>query len=174
MNFRWIFFLPVLLLTACLGDSVRERSLAGLDLSNMALVQELGRGLSAADRATFSTYVAVHAPSSRTFCGERLFGRDGREPQTVGEAIDMTNLREFEIRLAREEQAKPMTPAQQARFEIRFNDDQRGRASDQQTLLFAKYGPAALKTAEWAALERRKAAYAQQVAALREKTEPGV
>lgn len=173
MNFRWIFFLPVPLLAACFGEDARDRSLAGLDLSNMELVRELGRGLSSADRAMFSTYVAIHAPSSPTFCGERLVGRDGREPLTVGEAIDMTQVRDFEIRLARAKEAKPLTPAQVARRQEVFTVDQRGTLSDRQTLLFAKYGPAARSMPEWAALERRKAEYDRQLAAMRAKDSPG-
>lgn len=169
MRLRWIFLGTFLLLSACMGDAARDRSLAGLDLSNMELVRELGEGLNAADRGAFSTYVAIHAPSSPTFCGEVLVGRDGRQPLTIGEAIDMTRLREFEIQFARAEEAKPLTPAQAARRQIRFSDDQRGMLSDQQTILFAKYGSAAARTPEWAELERRKADYDRQIAEMRAK-----
>ncbi len=174
MKLRGIGVLTAALLVAgCLGNGARERSLAGLDLSNMELVRDLGEGLSGDDRAAFSTYVLIHAPSSPSFCGERLFARDGREPLTVGEAIDLTRLREFEIRLARAEEAKPLTPVQLARRQVRFTDDQRGMVSDQQTLLFAKYGAAARQTPEWAALERRKAEYERQLAEMRAKDPPG-
>jgi len=69
---------------------VRDLRLAEVDLSNAAVVQRIGQQLEPTDKVAFTTFLALHGPSSARHCGQRLAGRDGSEPQTIGDAIDFT------------------------------------------------------------------------------------
>jgi len=74
-----------LFLAAC-GRDVREVRLADVNLSDMTLVQQLGRELGPEDRTAFATYVAVHGGSDRN-CGHGPGARYGPKPETIGDAI---------------------------------------------------------------------------------------
>ena len=82
--------IPILLslfLSAC-GQNVRDLRLNEVDLSNKAAIEQIGHELSDDDRIAFTTYVLVHGPSGR-LCGTML-GRNSKQPETIGEAIDFT------------------------------------------------------------------------------------
>jgi hypothetical protein len=100
-----------LFLAAC-GQEVQDLRLAEVDLSNMTMVQRLGQRLGPADRAAFTTYVAIHAASPGRSCGLRLGGRNGKEPETIGEAIQVMHIRTAQMeRVLAEARQPPSTPA---------------------------------------------------------------
>ncbi len=72
-------------LTTCRQD-VRDLRLVELDLSEVTVVEEIGRELGDEDRRAFTTYVAVHGPSGR-LCGDML-SRGSKQPQTIGDAVN--------------------------------------------------------------------------------------
>jgi hypothetical protein len=78
-----------LLICGC-TDNVRDLRLAQVDLTNIATVREMGDSLSPPERAALLTYAAIHAPSSTGFCGKKLQDGFGQEPETIGDAIDLT------------------------------------------------------------------------------------
>lgn len=89
--------------------------LAEVDLSNMTVVQQLGSELSPADRAAFTTYVAIHAAFAAGTCGLRLGGPDGKEPETIGEAIQVMHDRTARMERALYEARQPAVAAPMAR-----------------------------------------------------------
>jgi hypothetical protein len=84
---RSVLTIFLLLFLAACGRDVRNLRLEDVDLADMAVVQSLGRELAPTDRVAFTTFVAVHAASPGRSCGVRLGGPDGKEPETIGEAI---------------------------------------------------------------------------------------
>ena len=85
----------IALLAACgSAQNVRQIPIANLDLSNMKVVTDIQSQLPTAQRPALATYALLHWPGSKAFCGHRLSDKSGHEPSTVGEAIDLTLLRE--------------------------------------------------------------------------------
>jgi hypothetical protein len=84
-----VYIVLALFASAC-TDDIRKLKLTEVDLANMAAVRELGDRLSPLERTALLTYAGIHAPSSGGFCGRRLEDRWGNEPQTVGDAIELT------------------------------------------------------------------------------------
>jgi hypothetical protein len=103
----------LLFLAAC-GQDVRSLRLAEVDLSNMTVVQQLGQQLGPADRVAFTTYVAIHAASPAGTCGLRIGGRNGREPETIGEAIRVMHVRTARMERALAEARQPSIVARPA------------------------------------------------------------
>jgi hypothetical protein len=81
-----------LFLAAC-GQDVRGLRLDEVDLSDMAEVQRLGQSLTPAERPAFATFVAIHGRAAAGNCGLTLGGREGRTPETIGEAIEAMQTR---------------------------------------------------------------------------------
>lgn len=142
---RGIVLALALLLSSCAGD-VRATRLADVDLSNMSVVRNLARRLPTNERAALATYVVRHRVTSSGFCGRKLVGHGGREPHTVGEAIDLTTSRQAED--ARREAQKP---AWAHRWEALTRE--RDRLMDRQSLLLAEHGSAAHERQDWAGLQ---------------------
>ena len=78
-----------LFLAAC-GENAHDRRLDEVDLSDMAVVQQLAQELSAADRAAFTTFAAIHGRAEAGNCGLTL---GGKKPETIGQAIQMMRIR---------------------------------------------------------------------------------
>ena len=78
-------------LAAC-GQDVRDLRLAEVDLANQTVVQRIGQQLEPADKVAFKTFLALHGPSSPRHCGQGPTGHDGRELQTIREAIEFMRL----------------------------------------------------------------------------------
>lgn len=157
--------LLVLVLAACVADP-RDRALTGLDLGDMALVQELGHGLTPADRAAFSTYVVLHVPTGRGFCGAPLLNREGNEPATVGEAIALTLEREAEERELMLAAERPPSAAELARQRMEGLLAQREQLIARKSLLFAEHGRDAENLPEWRKIERELADFDGRLAAV--------
>jgi hypothetical protein len=84
-----LLVLLAVLVSSC-TDDVRDLRLTQVDMANVAAVREIGDRLSPIERTALLTYAAVHAPSSAGFCGSKLKDSLGNEPQTIGEAIELT------------------------------------------------------------------------------------
>jgi hypothetical protein len=91
-------FVP-LCLAAC-GQDVRSLRLDEVDLTDMAQVQRLGQSLSPAERPAFTTFVAIHGRAEAGNCGLTLGGREARQPETIGEAIEAMQIRLAQVRPA--------------------------------------------------------------------------
>ena len=84
-----------LFLTAC-GQDVRDLRLDEVDLSDRAVVQQIGRQLGPADKVAFTTYLVVHGPASLRHCGHKRSGH-GKEVATIGDAIELMRLTTAQI-----------------------------------------------------------------------------
>jgi hypothetical protein len=100
-------------LSAC-GQDARSVRLGDVDLTKSATVRDVRERLSPADRPAFAIYVTRHLVYGAGFCGQRLTDTEGREPATVGEAIDQTRAREVVIAAAARQERRTLTPAEQA------------------------------------------------------------
>ena len=113
------------MLAAC-GTPPRDVRLAGLDLSQPAVVADLKQGLAPQERAALISYAVFHWPGSKNYCGRPAFAQDV-EPRTIGEAIDRTIAFEAALDRKRTAEAQPASlasrRAQQDRQLIdRFDD----------------------------------------------------
>ena len=84
-----IAILISLFLAAC-GQDVRTLRVDDVDLADMAVVQQLAQQLDAEDRTAFTTFAAIHGRAASGNCG---LTRDGRQPETIGEAIELMRAR---------------------------------------------------------------------------------
>lgn len=157
--------LPMMLLAACSPD-VRSLALAEVNLADMDVVQEIRSNLPPEDRSAFGTYVIRHAVTSPSFCGEVLVDRHGRQPQTIGEAIALTVMREEEERQERLAAKRPLTAAETVRREREFLIFQKEALIGRRTYLDSMHGPAAQQLSEWAEIEVKLADYDARLAAL--------
>lgn len=157
--------LLALAIAACAPDPL-DRSLADVDLADMETVQVIARGLSAEDRGAFSTYVALHAPTGPGFCGVRLVDDEGRDPQTVGEAIALTRARTIADEAQRRAELAPKTDAQLAHERRAFLTGQIEVLIARRSALYSQHGPAAERLPEWSVIARDMAAYERQIASL--------
>lgn len=165
--------LPIVLaflLSACAQDPLSVR-LAEVDLSDAAVMQDLARGLSPKDKAALIIYQTVHSPSSTGFCGQRLVGRDGEEPRTIGDAINLTLRREAQLRTARIEAERPKTAAELAREQWDGLIVERELLIARQSALLVNHGPAAKRLSEWNSLETKMTESDRKLAALRPEME---
>lgn len=141
----WVTLLAPGLLWACSTD-VRSTRLADVDLSDMAVVQSLGQRLAADQRAAFSNYVWQHRISSAGFCGNPLVDHQGRDPLTIGEAIDLTIARD-------REEAQRIANKPQWAYRWEELTRERDRLMDRQGLMLAQHGPGAQERPEWRTLQ---------------------
>lgn len=159
-----------LLLSAC-ADDVRGIRLEEVDLSDTAAVREIAGQLSSTDRAALLTYAALHAPSSPGFCGKRLVGASGKEPATIGEAIELTLGLQAGTPSASSEPDVAKTPAQRAGEQWDDLIIQRELVISRQSALLAEHGSAARRLREWSSLETAMRAYDQKLAVLKARME---
>jgi hypothetical protein len=135
-------------LSAC-GQDARSVRLGDVDLTKSATVRDVRERLSPADRPAFAIYVTRHLVYGAGFCGQRLTDTEGREPATVGEAIDQTRAREVVIAAAARQERRTLTPAEQTRSTRQALIERNDQLISRQALLSATKGPAAERSAEW-------------------------
>lgn len=103
---------------AC-SENLREHELSQYDFADMAVVSAVSAQLEKQDRAIFRTYAVKHLTSSAKFCGEKLVSVEGREPVTIGEAIDLTLAREArDAELRASQDLRNFSPAAQRYIRI--------------------------------------------------------
>ena len=120
---RRILVLAVSLALAGCASAPRDIALAGLDLSNPAVIAQVSEGLPQKQRAALATFALLHWPESKAYCGRPVFKGAG-QPNTVGEAIDKTI--EFENALVRkriEEKLPPSPFEQQLQYKRQLIDE---------------------------------------------------
>jgi hypothetical protein len=122
--------LMALALAGCAASRL-DTPLAGLDLNDPAVVSGLQQGLSAQDRGTLAVYALLHWPGSRAFCGDALFGADGRPPVTLGDALRLTRERERAEAAAQVARSQPRSAGEKLL-------EARDRAISERDLLLAR------------------------------------
>ena len=160
--------LSLVLLSSCATDT-RSIQLADIDFRDMRAVQDIRGGLSPKDGVAFANYVVRHRSSSSRFCGRLLTGLDGRQPETVGEAIDLAKARELEERAAAEKQSRPKHPLELAQIEWDELIAERDILIDEQTLLRAEHGPAAERSIEWTSIQTKMTEIEDRLLAIKPK-----
>ena len=126
--------------------------LGDVDLTKSAMVRDVRNRLAPEDRPAFAIYVTRHLVYGAGFCGQRLTDTEGREPATVGEAIDQTRARELVIAAAARQERRVLSPAEQARTTRQSLIERNDQLMSRQALLSATQGPAAEGSAEWKAI----------------------
>lgn len=141
-------------LAGCASDP-KTMKLAEVDLDDPNAIQEIRVRLDVPDRQAFNDFVFRHYTASAHFCGRALIRRDGKPPETVGEAITLTLIRQAKERQDTSKAARPKTPRERARE--RWDDliSERDMLIDAQALLREKHGPVAHNLSEWRATETR-------------------
>ncbi|WP_211214996.1 hypothetical protein [Novosphingopyxis baekryungensis] len=98
-----------------------------------------------------------------------MTGLDGRQPETVGEAIDLAKARELEERAAAEIQSRPKHPLELAQIEWDELIAERDILIDEQTLLRAEHGPAAERSIEWTSIQTKMTEIEDRLLAIKPK-----
>lgn len=150
---RSIIFM-CMLLAGCASD-VRDTRLADIDLRNMETVQEISARLPPAQRAAFANYVLVHNAASAGFCGRALARSDGTPPETIGEAIELSRIRDAEMRRATNGPPERTDPGEEASKNWDDLIVERDMLIDAQSILRAEHGVEATRLAEWKSLQDR-------------------
>lgn len=148
-------FILFFMLLACCSSDVSGIMLADVDLRDMETVQEISARLPPAQRAIFANYVVVHNAASVGFCGRALVRSDGTPPETIGEAIELSRIRDAELRRAIQERPARMEPRELA---LKKWDDlivEKDMLIDAQSILLAQHGAEAMRLADWKSLEER-------------------
>jgi hypothetical protein len=96
--------LTAMLVAACGGDA-KDTKIADIDFANPAEVQKVAQRLAPDEREAFAGYAR-----SRQLAGnlgiKEIVTAEGRPPDTVADAINLTRKRQFEDRSKREEAEK--------------------------------------------------------------------
>lgn len=152
---RAVTLLAILCSLAGCASDPKTMKLAEVDLDDPNAIQEIRVRLDVPDRQAFNDFVFRHYTASAHFCGRALIRRDGKPPETVGEAITLTLIRQAKERQDTSKAARPKTPRERARE--RWDDliSERDMLIDAQALLREKHGPAAHNRSEWRATEAR-------------------
>ncbi|MES2781808.1 MAG: hypothetical protein V4657_03355 [Pseudomonadota bacterium] len=149
-------FLIVGLLAGCAPEA-RDIALADVDLRNMQTVGTIRARLAPNERIAFANFIARHHIKSANFCGQPLVAATGKEPATVGEAVDLSMLRDAAERKALIEAKSPKHSGQLAREEWNAIISARDILLDSQTRLRIEYGENAVRRAEWKILATKMA-----------------
>lgn len=155
-------FLFAALLVGCAPDA-KKMALADIDLGNMQSVQAIRSQLGPHDGAAFASYVIRHHRLSVNFCGQPPINSDGKEPTTVGEAIDLAMLREAAERQASRDAKRPKHRRELAREQWTYLISQRDTAIDAQSRLRMQFGDEAELRPEWKSSEIRMNAINQKL-----------
>ncbi|MXO59989.1 hypothetical protein GRI89_10600 [Altererythrobacter salegens] len=152
---RALIPLACMMLLSCAPDA-RSIKLTDVDLSDMDTVQGIRSQLSANDGAIFANYVVKHSLTSASFCGHPLVDPNGYPPKTVGEAIELTIVRDAEDRAERIAARRPKNSweLKQERWDDLVSE--RDMLIDSQSMLLAKHGSEAERLPEWKSIEARK------------------
>lgn len=110
--------LAITALGGCFDDPYAHR-LAELDLADTAVVAEMASRLAPEDRGIFKTFALRHSARTKFACGNLERHHDGKQPETVGEALALTRQWEAEdaARLAASKAPDPARMSPQDRFE---------------------------------------------------------
>ncbi len=161
-----LVFLFLGLLAGCVPQA-RDIRLADVDLNNMQMVREIRAGLEPKEAIAFANYVVRHQARSANYCGQPLVTMNGKEPMTIGEAVDLSILRDAQERLASIEAKKPKRPGQIAKE----NWDQliwaRDMLLDFQSRLRSEHGDRALLRPEWKQTEAKMAEIDKKLVAMK-------
>ena len=95
---------------------------------------------------------------SANFCGQPLVGANGKAPVTIGDAVDLSIIRDAAERLALAEAQKPKHPRQLIKEEWDSLISARDILMDSQSRLRIEHGEKAARHAEWKSLEVKMAA----------------
>ena len=152
---RAVAWLSIICLLGGCGSDPRGTKLANVDLGDPETIQRIRIHLSANDRGAFNDYVFRHYAASRTFCGRALIRPDGKSPETIGEAIDLTLARDAEERQARNEASRPSHPRELAKKQWDDLTSERDMLIDAQSSLREKHGSSAERLSEWASTNAR-------------------
>lgn len=152
---RAVTLLAILCSLAGCASDPKAMNLAEVDLDDPNAVQDIRVRLDVPDRQAFNDFVFRHYTASAHFCGRALIRRDGKPPETVGEAITLTLIRQAKERRDASKATRPKTPRERARE--RWDDliSERDMLIDAQALLREKHGPVAHNLSEWRATEAR-------------------
>lgn len=167
---RVVLLFTALLLCAC-SQNARELRLQDVDLSDWSEIAKLGAQLSPAERSALMMYAAIHSPGSAGFCGQPLVDAEGNEPETVGNAIDLTLASEARFRTASGEGFQRASPAEEISQQLDRLIDQRELVIHRQSMLLAEHGSAAAQLPEWGALQVEMTAYDETMKTLRRQIE---
>lgn len=159
-------FLFVALLAGC-APQARDITLADVDLRNMQIVGAIRAGLEPEERIAFANYIVRHHARSANFCGQPLMAVNGKEPTTIGEAVDLSILRDAAERLALIESKKPKHPLQLAKDEWDRLISARDIMIDSQSRLRMEHGDKAVRRPEWKLLESRMAQINEKLVAMK-------
>lgn len=146
--------MPLLLaigLGACAPDPL-AMTLAEIDFTDMEEVQEIRQDLRAEDRPVFSTFIVKHVATSSSFCGETLVTEDGKLPQTLGEALALTVLREEREGRERLAAERPLPATELARRDMETLSMRRELLAAKMGELRARFGSEAEQKPEWTAV----------------------
>lgn len=159
-------FIIVALLAGCTPDA-RDIALADVDLSNMQTVADIRAQLLPQEQVPFANYVVRHHNMSANFCGKPLVAATGKEPATIGEAVDLSIIRDAAERQALIEAKKPKTASQLARSEWRNLVSAKDMLLDSQTRLRMDFGDKAVQRPEWRSLESKITEIDKELVAMR-------
>jgi hypothetical protein len=149
---RWFLLSFFVLLSAACAQDVRDQPIAGLALNDMRVLEELGQTLTREERAALATYSIAHWPDAPGYCGEVLANKQGQTPQTIGEAITMTQAREAERAERLAAAALPKTPIDKLLAEKHQLTGQQEQLYIQMELLESAHGAAAQDLPAWTAV----------------------
>lgn len=144
----------VIAASASCSAPISDMPLAGLDLNNARVVDQIAGQLPASQRATFVTYVLVHWPGSKNYCGHAI-SRSGQTAKTVGEAIKQTLIFEIdEANIKQSPQVKPTSRVDQLQERDLRITDQIEEIVLRRDALYTRLGRAARRSHEQDSLEQ--------------------
>ena len=83
----------IALLTCACGNDVRNTRISDIDLTDAVAVQKVANKLEPNERASFGTYVLNRTIGAMIMPGGEIVRSDGKAPETVAEAIMLTDVR---------------------------------------------------------------------------------
>lgn len=155
----------VVLLGGC-APGGRDIALSDINLSDMQTVRQIRDQLAPQDGIAFANYILRHHAKSASYCGKPLLDADGKEPATVGDAIDLAVRRDAMEQAALLASQAPKHPLQFAREEWDMLQRDRDIVIDTQTRLRSEFGDGASRHPEWASLEIRSAEIDRKLVAM--------
>ena len=156
----------VVLLAGC-APQARDITLADVDLRNMQMVGAIRARLEPEEGIAFANYVVRHHARSANFCGQPLVAGNGKEPITIGEAVDLSILRDAEERQALIEAQKLKRPGQLAKENWDRLISARDIMIDSQSRLRMEHGDKAVGHPEWKLLESKMSEIDQKLVAMK-------
>lgn len=154
------------LLAGCAPQG-REIALADVDLRNMQTVEVIRAQLAPEERIPFANYVVRHHARSDNFCGDPLMSASGKAPVNIGEAVDLSIVRDAAERQAVIEANKPKHPNQLAMEEWDRLTSARDVLMDTQSRLSMEFGDKAERLPEWKSTSSKMAEINKKLLAMK-------